>query len=157
MHSLLLAAALAATSSLPGWHPAPSSPFDTPAGPLCAFATHGDPIADEVQELDLTTHPDGTPARAIFAGKLILRMTNTSSGQTYDADASGSAVVDFNTDGSQHWRWVGPVLVGFRAGAANHVQGIYVLDGAYDLVISPERRLTVHGVGRETDVCAKLS
>lgn len=158
MHSLVLAAVLAAaTTGAPSWHPAPTAPFDIPAGVDCAFATHGDPIVDEVRELDLTTYPDGSPKEAIFAGPLILRMTNADTGKTYDADASGSAVVGFGTDSSQHWKWTGPVLVGFRAGKANHAQGLYLLDGQYELQITADHQLTLRGVGRETDVCAQLS
>lgn len=158
MQSLVLAAALATASpAIAAWHPAPTAPFDIPAGAVCAFAVHGDPIADEVQELDLVTYPDGSPQQAVFAGKLVIRTTNTSTGKTYDADASGTAIVDFATDGSQHWKWTGPVLVRFRATNTNHAQGLYILDGHYEFQINADGTRVIHGVGHETDVCAQLS
>lgn len=158
MQSLVLAAVLAAASpAMPTWHPAPSPPIDIAAGVRCEFAVHSDSIVDEVQELDLATYPDGSPKEAAFAGKLILRLTNKSTGKTYDADASGTAIVGFATDGSQHWKWLGPVLVGFGAANTNHAKGIYVLDGTYDFQINADGTRVIHGVGRETDVCAQLS
>jgi hypothetical protein len=158
MQSLVLAAVLAAaTTGVPTWHPAPSSPIDIAAGARCDFAVHMDPIDDEVQELDLATYPDGSPKKAVFAGRLILRLTNGSTGRTYDADASGSAIVGFGTDGSQHWQWIGPVLVGFGAANTNHAKGIYVLDGAYDFQVNADGSRIIHGAGHETDVCAELS
>ena len=158
MQLLALAAALAAaTSSLPAGHPAPTPPFDQPAGVTCAFAIHGDPIDDQVQELDLATYPDGSPKRAVFAGRLIIRVTNKDNGKTYDADASGTAIVGFGADGSQHWDWTGPVMVGFRAANSNHAQGLYILDGVYDLKISADHQLTLEGTGHETNVCAQIA
>jgi hypothetical protein len=138
-----------------GWYPAPSAPFSVPAGVRCAFPIHGEPIADEVQGLNLDTYPDGSPKRAVYAGKLVVRVTNTNTSASYDADASGTAVVDYGTDGSQHWRWIGPVLVGFGATTSNHAQGMFILDGAYDMDIANGYK-TVHGVGSETDVCAQI-
>ncbi|MDG9681621.1 hypothetical protein QC334_02525 [Streptomyces sp. DH18] len=37
-------------------------------------------------------------------------MTNKETGAHYDADVSGSAVVDAHASGAQFWRVVGPVV-----------------------------------------------
>lgn len=154
----ILAAPASAASAAPptgGWYPAPSSPFDKAAGTRCAFPIHAQPIVDEVQGLNLATYPDGSPQRAVYTGKLIVRVSNTDTGAFYDADASGTAVIDFATDGSQHWRWIGPVLVGFGPTNTNHAQGMYVLDGVYDFTVG-NGFSSIHGVGHETDVCAAI-
>jgi|SRR5215217_8142067 len=165
MRSLVIAGVAAGILAIPAmpasasptnsWYPVPTAPFTVPAGIRCAFPIHGEPIADEVQGLNLVTYPDGSPQRAVYTGTLIVRVTNTDTGAAYDADASGTAMVDYGTDGSQHWRWIGPVLVGFGATNSNHAQGIFILDGVYDLDIADGFN-TIRGVGQETDVCAAI-
>lgn len=101
------------------WEPAPSAPWDVAAGVRCDFAVHGEPIVDEVVRRVLARHPDGSPKQVAYEGDIVVRVTNTASGDSYDADASGSALVDYRADGSQFWSVRGPVLVGVGEGRGN--------------------------------------
>jgi hypothetical protein len=148
----------ATTASDGGWVRVPSPPFTIPAGVLCDFAIHGDPLVDEVVKKVLDTYPDGSPKREAYKGALVYRVTNTSNGKSYDADASGSAILDYHSDGSQTWYVIGPVLAGFREGHGNLPRGLYVIDGLYTLQISSTRDLTVTLlVGTEDNVCAHIA
>jgi len=141
-----------------GWVPAPTPPFDRAAGVLCDFAIHVEATVDEVVTKVLQTYPDGSIRRDAFKGALILRVTNTSTGAYYDADASGSAVVDHRPDGSTTWYVVGPVLVGARGTGGNIPRGLYVIDGVYKLDISGTGAETLTMVrGRTDDVCARIA
>jgi hypothetical protein len=153
----LIAVILTALSALTGppasgWTPAPTPPFDRAAGVVCDFPIHGEALVDHVVTRVLTSYPDGSIKRDAFQGPLIIRVTDTVNGHYYDADASGSAVVDHATDGAQTWYVAGPVLAGFRAGAGNLPRGLYVIDGLYRLVIAADGHLTLT-LGRTDNVC----
>ncbi|MDT0445595.1 hypothetical protein [Streptomyces johnsoniae] len=145
----------ASTAEGAGWEPAPSAPWDTAAGERCAFPVHGEPVVDEVVQLVLDTHPDGTPKRVVYRGDLVVRVTNTETGAAHDADASGTAVVDYRTDGSQFWSVLGPVLVGVEEG--NLDRGLYIVDGVYTLDIAADGYRTVTmATGATDDLCARI-
>ncbi|WP_199549162.1 hypothetical protein [Streptomyces sp. N35] len=133
----LAAATLLALTAGGGWVPAPSAPWDTPAGARCDFAVHGEPVVDEVVKRVLATHPDGSARTVAYKGDLVVRVGNTGTGASYDADASGSALITYGTDGSQHWKVAGPVLVGFAENGGTLPRGLYIIDGLYGLDISP--------------------
>lgn len=140
-----------------GWEPAPSAPWEVPAGDRCDFAVSGKPLVDEVVRRVLTRHPDGTPKDVAYKGALVLRVTNTATGATYDADVSGSALVEYRTDDSQSWAVHGPVLVGVAEGGGNLPRGLYVVDGTYAMDIGPDGYKTVTMAhGTRTDICERL-
>lgn len=141
-----------------GWEPSPSAPWDVPAGARCDFPVHGEPVVDEVEQLVIARHPDGSPATVAYRGDLVVRLTNTETGASHDADASGRALVEYGRDGSQHWYVLGPVLVGFAEGGGNVERGLYLVDGVYTLDIDADgdKRLDmVHG--STTDLCAQIA
>jgi hypothetical protein len=150
-------AAAAPNGSAPpaaGWFPVPTTPEDIPAGLLCDAPTHLEAIVDHVFERILTTNPDGSPRLVQFTGPLVLRLTNNLTGVFTDVDASGSANVVTEEDGSQTWFVVGPALFGFREGHGNLPRGLYRLDGVYRVRISATRELTLtmpHGT--QQNVC----
>ncbi|WP_097922482.1 MULTISPECIES: hypothetical protein [unclassified Streptomyces] len=152
------AAAAAPTTAPPrgsGWEPAPSAPWDVAAGERCAFAIHGEPIVDEVVRRELPPPAEGV-TRSAYKGDLVVRVTNKETGAHYDADVSGSAVVDVHASGAQFWRVVGPVLVG--VGDGNLGKGMYVVDGVYTIGISPTGSKTVTGPLVTTDsVCDRIA
>ena len=155
---LVPATAASAASPTGGWVRVPSPPFDRAAGVVCDFAVHGDPIVDDVVEKVLTTYPDGSPQRVAAKGPLVYRLTNTSNGRYYDADASGRATMDFHPDGSVTWKVVGPVLARIAAGTSNLPRGLYVIDGVYQVDISATRFVTVTMVvGTEDNVCSRIA
>ncbi|MGW1297989.1 hypothetical protein [Streptomyces sp. NPDC002533] len=142
------------TSQGSGWEPAPSAPWDVPAGERCAFAVHGEPIVDEVVSRELPPPAEGV-TRTAYKGDLVIRVTNKETGAHYDADVSGTALVDAYASGAQFWRVLGPVLVG--VGEGNLPRGLYVVDGAYTIDISPTGTKTVAGPAVRTDsLCARI-
>ncbi|MGW3406410.1 hypothetical protein [Streptomyces zhihengii] len=150
-------AAAAPASGLPGWEPAPSAPWDVAAGVRCDFAVHGEPVVDEVVRRVLTRHADGSPETVAYQGDLVVRVTNTASGAFHDADASGSALVGYGTDGSQSWKVLGPVLVGVGEGLGNLPRGLYIVDGVYTMEIGPDGHKSVTMAhGSRTDICAQI-
>ncbi|GGX14379.1 hypothetical protein [Streptomyces lomondensis] len=147
----------ASAATAGGWEPAPSAPWDVGAGARCGFPVHGEPVVDEVVRRVLSTHADGSARRVAYKGDLVVRVTNTESGASYDADASGSAVVEYGRDGSQTWAVRGPVLVGVGPGQGSLPRGLYLVDGVFTMHISPtgykEVRL-LHGT--TDDLCDRV-
>ncbi|MFF4758464.1 hypothetical protein [Streptomyces sp. NPDC001292] len=140
-----------------GWDPAPSAPWDIGAGLRCDFPIHGEPVIDKVMRLVLDTYPDGTARRVVYKGDLVVRVTNTQTGAFYDADASGSAMVEHRTDGSQFWAVHGPVLAGVGEGGGNLPRGLYIIDGVYTMDISSGGYKSVNLVhGTTDDLCARI-
>ncbi|MFR9776657.1 hypothetical protein ACL02O_11445 [Micromonospora sp. MS34] len=142
-------ASAASDDIAPGaWEPAPQGGFELPAGARCDFAVQVEPTVDEVRKLTLSTYPDGSPRREIYAGDLIDRVTNLETGATSTADASGTAMIDYGTDGSMTWYVTGPVLIGFRENGGNLPKGLWIIDGQFVLQFSAtgQRTLTMlHG------------
>lgn len=155
-----LSAATAASASGAtdaGWVPAPSAPWDTAAGLRCDFPVHGEPVVDEVVERVLARYPDGTEKRVVYKGDLVVRLTDTDTGAFYDADAGGTAVVDYGTDGSMTWYVVGPVLIGFAPDSGTLPRGLWTIDGAYRLEFGPTGYKTLTMVhGSTDDLCARI-
>jgi len=156
--SLVLAAAPASASTArSGWEPWPTPPIDIPAGTVCDFAVHGDPVVDEVVRKVVATYPDGSTKRQLAKGALILRLTNVGTGASAVVDASGRAAFDYAPDGTVTVLVVGPILIPFRDGLSNVARGLYAVDGIYRIVLQPDgfRRLTlIHGTIR--NVCDDL-
>ena len=110
----------------------------------CDFALHAEPVVARV----LRTYPDGSIRTDAFKGAPIVRVTNTGTGRSFDADAGGSAVVEHAADGAQTWFVAGPVLPGVRDGQGNVSRCLWIIDGLYRLTIDATgyRTLTmIHG------------
>lgn len=151
------AAAQPPVTATGGWVPAPAAPFTFPAGARCDFPVTGMPIIDEVRKRVLTVNPDGSAGSELFVGDLVIRITNTSNGESYDADASGQAVIVYAPDGAQTWYVHGPVLVGFAEDGGNQPRGLYIIDGLYQLRVSASGDKTVTLVrGTIDDLCARV-
>jgi hypothetical protein len=152
-------ASAASSGRGPGaWEPAPQEAFELPAGARCDFAVRVDPIVDEVRKLTLATYPDGSPKRELFTGALIDRVTNLETGATSTADASGTALVDYRTDGSMTWYVTGPVLIGVRENGGSLPKGLWIVDGQYTVEFTPAsekiitmRHGTTHNVCTDVD------
>ncbi|XVV16382.1 hypothetical protein ACQP2X_19070 [Actinoplanes sp. CA-131856] len=141
-----------------GWVPAPTPPFSQVAGLTCDFAFRAEPVVDEVVTKVLRRYPDGAVRWDAYKGALVVRVTNSGTGQSYDADVSGSAVVEHTADGGETWNVVGPVLLGVRDGGGNIPRGLWVIDGVYRLEISASGYRTVTMLhGRRDNVCDHLS
>lgn len=137
-----------------GWVPAPTPPFDIPAGEVCDFTIHGEPVVDKVMSKVLATYPDGSTKVELAKGPLILRITNVDNGRTHLENGSGTGLFRFAADGSFTVDVVGPLLIGFRAGLSNVPRGFYELNGVYRIAFGTDgfRTLTLtHGTIR--NVC----
>lgn len=170
MRRLIVVSLMAAVAALwpspslatSGWTPAPSTPWEREAGVLCDFPLHGEAVVDEVRKRVLESYPDGTPKREIYTGDLVVRVTNTATGSSVDADASGTAVIEYRPGGSfaqsSTWYVVGPVLVGFREGGGTLPRGLYVLDGLYAIDFGPTgfKTVTMYA-GTTHNLCADLA
>ncbi len=155
------ASAASGTNGDGEWIPAPAAPFDQAAGVTCDFPLHGEPIVDQVKKMVLATYPDGSAKQEIYTGALIVRVTNTTTGASVDADASGAAVIDYKPGGSfamsSTWHVSGPVLVGFREGGGNLPRGMYLLDGLYTIKFSDTGFKTVKmSAGTADNICHDL-
>ncbi|MEU1280360.1 hypothetical protein [Streptomyces sp. NPDC005805] len=140
------------------WEPAPSQPWEVAAGERCDVAVRGEPLVDEVVRRVLSRHPDGSPKDVAYKGDLVVRVTATATGAFHDADASGSALVRYGTDGSQSWYVSGPVLVGIAEGKGNLPRGLYIVDGVYRMEISSDGHKSVTMAhGSRTDLCARIA
>ncbi|MFC7245000.1 hypothetical protein ACFQO7_21200 [Catellatospora aurea] len=140
-----------------GWVPAPQAGYEQPAGARCDFAVRSEPVLDEVRKLVLDTYPDGKPKRELYAGDLIVKFTNLETGASKEFDASGTAMIDYGTDGSMTWYAVGPAIFGFRVDGGNLPRGIWVIDGVYTIAFTPTYYKTVTMVHGTTDnVCTHL-
>lgn len=152
-------ASATSTTNTDGWQPAPSDPWEVPAGERCDFAISGVPVVDEVRKLTLQTHPDGTAKRELYTGDLVVRITNLETGAYTDADAGGDAVMEFRADGSPaRWYVRGPVLVGMGADGGNLPRGMWIVDGVFtiDFTTDGKKNITmVHGDQRE--LCATIA
>ena len=141
-----------------GWVPAPTPPFSRDAGVNCDFPLHAEPIVDRVVTKVLRRYPDGSIHLDAFKGALVVRVTNTTTGATYDADASGSALVDHAADGAQTWYGTGPILLGVRTAQGNIPRGLWIVDGIYRLAISATGYRTLTMVkGTLDNVCNHLN
>jgi hypothetical protein len=144
-----------------GWVRVPAGPFDRPAGVLCDFPIHVEPIVDEVVMKVLETYPDGTSKAEAYKGALIDRVTNTATGASTDVDASGSAIIAYQPGGTfamnSTWYVIGPVLVGFRDGTGNLPRGLYRINGVYTIAFSDTGFKTVNMlIGSEHNVCTDI-
>ncbi|MER5735984.1 hypothetical protein ABT117_09940 [Streptomyces sp. NPDC002262] len=154
----LVTAAPASAAVAPGpWEPAPSPSWSYPAGARCDVAVHGGPVVDEVVRRTLATYEDGT--RVVeYKGTLVVRVTNSATGASHDADASGRAVVVVRPDRSQSWYVTGPILAGFGEGGGNVVRGLYTVDGTYTLEVSATGYKTLGLLhGSVEPLCDKVS
>ena len=153
------ATARPATAQIGGWQRVVTQPFTSPAGDLCPFGLHSEPLVDRVYVRTTATFPDGSAQRQQYAGPLIVRLTNTATGASIVRNLSGAAVVTYATDGSYDFRIIGPAAVGFRAYQGDNLPtGFYVLRGVHVVHFAADgtRTLTVDR-GTEENVCVTLA
>ena len=118
-------------------------PYDAPAGLLCDFPIHWDIVVNQVRTKVVATYPDGSAKRQLAVGALFLRVSNVDTGANMLVDASGSAVINYGTDGSMRWFVVGPVIARLAAGTSNEPRGLYTINGVYRIAFSPTNFKTI--------------
>jgi hypothetical protein len=154
---LVTAAPASANGAGSGWEPAPSASWAYPAGARCDFTVQGSPVVDEVVRRTPAVYEEGTKV-VEYKDDLVVRVVNSSTGASYDADASGRAIVEVRPDRSQTWYAVGPILAGFGEGGGNVPRGLYTVDGAYTLEVSATGYKTLDLLhGTTVPLCDKVA
>jgi hypothetical protein len=141
------------------WVRFPQVGFERGAGENCAFALRLEIVEDEVMSKVVQRFPSGSIERQLAAGKLITRVVNLSSGASTLVDAGGSAVFEYNEDGTfKSWFVVGPIIALPREGVSNLGRGVWGLDGIYKLEFRPGPFIQFTGIHHFTkhDVCADI-
>jgi hypothetical protein len=105
----------------------------------------------------LQTNPDGPVRSEFWVGPLVYRVTNESIGAQTNLDASSSAVIVYNADGSSKWYLHGPLGLATAAGKGNLPRGLWQVDApAYTLEISAAGYQTLTG-GTTENICPRLT
>lgn len=152
-----LAAGAAGAAGAGGWERSPSDGFVSPAGDLCRHALRSETLLDEVWVRTTRTFADGSPRRQEYAGPLVVRLSDETTGASVERDLSGRAVVTHHRDGSFDYAISGPVAVGFHDGDGLR-RGYYVLDGYHVVRFAADgTRSVVVDRGTERDVCRDLA
>lgn len=97
----------------------------------------------------------------IYAGALVLAVTNSATGATTSVDTGGTSVVAYRPGGAidrdSSWYAAGPAMFGFRAGLGNRPRGLYVFDGLYTVNFAADGYKTVTVLaGGEQEICALI-
>jgi hypothetical protein len=119
-----------------GWKPFRSQPFDSTN--VCSFTIHGDIVEDQEEVRVDATYPDGSTKVEEFRGPLVIRFTNTSTGESVVRDVSGYAVLHFKQDGGSTWFFNGGGSIGVHFGNKATPPGSYILQGEFVLTISAD-------------------
>ena len=151
-------AAPAWASSPSPWQPFHEQPFTQPAGAVCPFALHGDILTDHVLVRTLQTYPDGSPQEQEFAGPLVIRFTNLSTGASVERDLTGIAYFFYEPDGTIEGHGLGHIAIGIHAVNTSPPPGEYVITGSYTFVLRPDgtRDFAVQG-GTVENLCDTLA
>lgn len=132
----------------PEWEPFRQEPFVDPAGRICDFEVHVDPIEDDERTRVLARHPDGKPMLQEFDGTLVMRFTNGTSGKSVVRDVTGYALVHTTDDGIRYTYYRGRAGVGVRVGNPTTPSGWYIMDGTFFVRATPDKQrdfLVQHG------------
>ena len=151
-------AAPAWASSPSPWQPVHEQPFTQPAGAVCPFALHGDIVTDHVLVRTLQTYPDGSAEEQEFAGPLVIRFTNLSTGASVERNLTGIAYFFYQPDGTIEGHGLGHIAIGIHAVNTSPPPGEYVITGSYTFLLRPDgtRDFTVQG-GTVENLCDTLA
>lgn len=140
-----------------GWVRSPATNFTSPAGDLCPFELRSTVLFDRVYVRTTSTFPNGSPRRQEYAGPLVVRLTDASTGRSIVRDLSGRAVATYARDGSHDFTLDGPVAIGFRPDDSLP-RGYYVLRGHHTVHFAADgTRTMTRDRGREENTCRTLA
>ncbi len=98
-------------------------------GAVCTFGVTTSIVVDQEQERVLASYPDGDPKLQEFRGPLVVRYTNTSTGQSVVRDLSGYGWFHYGTDGSSEAFIASHIGVTVPVGNTGYPAGEWVLTG----------------------------
>ncbi|MBB2892979.1 hypothetical protein [Flexivirga oryzae] len=160
-------AATRTTESGPGWHwvheawqPAPQQDLVLPAARYCgSFDLRATAVSQDVRSKVLSRWDNGTPKDTYYAGPLIEKMTNVTTGRSKDYDMGGDALESDTSAGAlRTYQTFGPVGVAMPIGESKGLpSGDYVLDGYHLIQFNADGTRDVKvALGPALDVCAEL-
>ncbi|MPZ60550.1 MAG: hypothetical protein GEU93_04485 [Propionibacteriales bacterium] len=82
------------------WIPFQQPDVTAPAGVFCDFEVTGEVLHDREFFKTVATYEDGSPRTELWKGPLVIRFTNTETGESVDRDVSGHQVKQLKPDGS---------------------------------------------------------
>jgi hypothetical protein len=158
----LLAAGPAAPAAVAddggGWQPYHGQDSDEPAGTLCPFHLYIAALVDQEETKTVSRYPDGTPAKVLWRGPLILRYTNLDTGAHVDRDQSGRATEYRRPDGSVLWEIPRTSHISARIHPGNpyHPVGDYLLSGGAVLLVHPDHQVEILVQHQVENLCDTL-
>ena len=123
------ATASAATASSVPWQQYRTAPWTDAPGAVCTFGVTTSILVDQEQERILASYPNGQPKLQEFRGPLVVRYTNTSTGQSVVRDLSGYGWFHYGADGSNEALIASHIGVTVPVGNTGFPAGEWVLTG----------------------------
>ncbi len=162
--TVLMTPVVSASAATPGetkptaWTPYRSQPFQLAAGTRCSFGLNGDILRDREEIRTLSTYPGGSPELQQIRGPLIVRYTNTSSGESVRRNLTGRATVRYGTDGSFTITLASGHFAAGLAATDPGGPGFFVLSGhGHSLAVAADgSRVLSLGTGRVENICDTL-
>ncbi|MFF2148058.1 hypothetical protein [Kitasatospora sp. NPDC058190] len=156
---LLLAAPAAQADGDHGWQPYHGQDSDAPAGTVCPFHLHITDLLDQEETKTVTRYPDGSPAKVLWRGPLILRYTNVDTGAHVDRDQSGRATEYRRPDGSTLWDVPRSSHISARVHPGNPylAAGAYLFSGGAVLLVPPDHQVEVLVQNQVENLCQTLA
>lgn len=142
------------------WQPYVETHYTYPAARYCGtFDVKLTVVSQRIRSKVLSRWDNGTSKDTFYAGPLITKATNTSTGESQSYDMGGDALESDTSSGAlQTYQMFGPVGMGMPIGASQGLPaGIYVMNG-YHLVRfhADGSRTLVVAHGTETNLCTDL-
>ncbi len=151
------AASGTAVSSV-GWQPYRTTPWTDAPGAVCAFGVTTAIVQDQEQFRTLASYPDGDPKLQEFRGPLVVRYTNTSTGQSVVRDLSGYAWFHYRAAGGLDAFVASHIGVTVPVGNTGYPAGEWVLTGQSVVSIDSSGTINVRLLHAATEnLCSTLS
>jgi hypothetical protein len=151
---------LPAVADQPGpWAPFEATSFTLEAGTRCPFTLQGDVVSDQERIRTLETYPDGSPRIQEVVGQLVSRFTNVETGESVVRNLTGTAIVEYGTDGSFTLTLQGGhFAVGLAPTDAGGPAFLIMTGSGYAVTFDPDgtRHLTF-GNGTVENICETLA
>ncbi len=143
------------------WQRYHQSDVTVPAGRACDFEVFEEVVRDREFFRNVSFYADGTPKTQLWKGPLVMRYTNTETGDSVVRDISGRAVMDYAADGA--WKSItiqsGHFSGTLPAGSLPE-RGLFVVGGRWSsLTVNDDgsRTLVLGPRGTAENLCEDLA